>query len=174
MIYEPKPPMSSGNPKRDLYGQFAAVAKAVANERRLELVAQGGGLADRDVGSVKRSTEANRIDRDAIGLGAGIFPPRLGGSPDTREVRHCVLASFAEIAEDHMRNPLVLIVGTAFLLAAAMLSPRVGAATPLMPAGIQAAVGKTGAVERAGMTCTHRRVCRQGAGCAWRKVCKRW
>jgi ArsR family transcriptional regulator len=36
--------MSSGNPKRDLYAQFAAVAKAVANEHRLELlelVAQG-------------------------------------------------------------------------------------------------------------------------------------
>ena len=36
--------MSSGNPKRDLYIQFAAVAKAVGNEHRLELlelVAQG-------------------------------------------------------------------------------------------------------------------------------------
>src|SRR5512145_1334422 len=36
--------MSSGNPKRDLYTQFAAVAKAIANEHRLELlelVAQG-------------------------------------------------------------------------------------------------------------------------------------
>jgi DNA-binding transcriptional ArsR family regulator len=36
--------MSSGNPKRDLYAQFAAVAKAIGNERRLELlelVAQG-------------------------------------------------------------------------------------------------------------------------------------
>ena len=36
--------MSSGNPKRDLYAQFASVAKAVANEHRLELielVAQG-------------------------------------------------------------------------------------------------------------------------------------
>jgi ArsR family transcriptional regulator len=36
--------MSSGNPKRDLYAQFAAVAKAVGNEHRLELlelVAQG-------------------------------------------------------------------------------------------------------------------------------------
>jgi ArsR family transcriptional regulator len=36
--------MSSSNPKRDLYAQFAAVAKAVANEHRLELlehVAQG-------------------------------------------------------------------------------------------------------------------------------------
>jgi rhodanese-related sulfurtransferase/DNA-binding transcriptional ArsR family regulator len=36
--------MSSRNPKRDLYAQFAAVAKAIANEHRLELlelVAQG-------------------------------------------------------------------------------------------------------------------------------------
>ena len=36
--------MSSSNPKRDLYVQFAAVAKAIANEHRLELlelVAQG-------------------------------------------------------------------------------------------------------------------------------------
>lgn len=36
--------MSSGNPKRDLYIQFAAVAKAIGNEHRLELlelVAQG-------------------------------------------------------------------------------------------------------------------------------------
>jgi ArsR family transcriptional regulator len=36
--------MSSTNPKRDLYAQFAAVAKAIANEHRLELlelVAQG-------------------------------------------------------------------------------------------------------------------------------------
>ncbi|HEY7548132.1 MAG TPA: metalloregulator ArsR/SmtB family transcription factor, partial [Hyphomicrobiaceae bacterium] len=36
--------MSSDNPKRDLYVQFAAVAKAIANEHRLELlelVAQG-------------------------------------------------------------------------------------------------------------------------------------
>ncbi|NJO33850.1 MAG: metalloregulator ArsR/SmtB family transcription factor [Rhodospirillales bacterium] len=36
--------MSSGNPKRDLYTQFATVAKAIANEHRLELlelVAQG-------------------------------------------------------------------------------------------------------------------------------------
>ena len=36
--------MSSGNPKRDLYAQFAAVAKVIGNEHRLELlelVAQG-------------------------------------------------------------------------------------------------------------------------------------
>ena len=30
--------MSSGNPKRDLYVQFAAVAKAIGNEHRLELL----------------------------------------------------------------------------------------------------------------------------------------
>jgi ArsR family transcriptional regulator len=39
-----KLPMSSENPKRDLYAQFAAVAKAIGNEHRLELlelVAQG-------------------------------------------------------------------------------------------------------------------------------------
>src|SRR5262249_20987965 len=38
------PLMSSANPKRDLYVQFAAVAKAIGNEHRLELlelVAQG-------------------------------------------------------------------------------------------------------------------------------------
>src|SRR5215475_3244238 len=44
--------MSSANPKRDLYVQFAAVAKAIGNEHRLELlelVAQG-----------ERSVEARR------------------------------------------------------------------------------------------------------------------
>jgi ArsR family transcriptional regulator len=44
MMWIGKLPMSSENPKRDLYAQFAAVAKAVANEHRLELlelVAQG-------------------------------------------------------------------------------------------------------------------------------------
>ena len=41
--------MSSGNPKRDLYLQFAAVAKAIGNEHRLELlelVAQGERSVD--------------------------------------------------------------------------------------------------------------------------------
>jgi rhodanese-related sulfurtransferase/DNA-binding transcriptional ArsR family regulator len=41
--------MSSGNPKRDLYVQFAAVAKAIGNEHRLELlelVAQGERSVD--------------------------------------------------------------------------------------------------------------------------------
>jgi ArsR family transcriptional regulator len=42
--------MSSGNPKRDLYVQFATVAKAIANEHRLELLEL--------VGQGERSVEA--------------------------------------------------------------------------------------------------------------------
>jgi ArsR family transcriptional regulator len=56
--------MSSGNPKRDLYVQFAAVAKAVANEHRLELlelVAQGErsveALAERSGLSVANASQ---------------------------------------------------------------------------------------------------------------------
>jgi ArsR family transcriptional regulator len=56
--------MSSGNAKRDLYAQFAAVAKAVANERRLELlehVAQGErsveALAERSGLSVANASQ---------------------------------------------------------------------------------------------------------------------
>jgi ArsR family transcriptional regulator len=56
--------MSSGNPKRDLYAQFAAVAKAVANEHRLELlelVAQGErsveALAERSGLSVANASQ---------------------------------------------------------------------------------------------------------------------
>src|SRR5262245_23158533 len=44
MILEMRCPMSGTSSKRDLYAQFAAVAKAIANEHRLELlelVAQG-------------------------------------------------------------------------------------------------------------------------------------
>jgi ArsR family transcriptional regulator len=49
MIYERKVLMSSNNPKRALFAQFAAVAKAVAHEHRLELlelVAQGERSVD--------------------------------------------------------------------------------------------------------------------------------
>jgi rhodanese-related sulfurtransferase/predicted transcriptional regulator len=56
--------MSSENPKRDLYAQFAAVAKAVANEHRLELleiVAQGErsveALAERSGLSVANASQ---------------------------------------------------------------------------------------------------------------------
>jgi rhodanese-related sulfurtransferase/predicted transcriptional regulator len=56
--------MSSQNPKRELYAQFAAVAKAVANEHRLELlelVAQGErsveALAERSGLSVANASQ---------------------------------------------------------------------------------------------------------------------
>jgi rhodanese-related sulfurtransferase/DNA-binding transcriptional ArsR family regulator len=56
--------MSSGSPKRDLYIQFAAVAKAIANEHRLELlelVAQGErsveALAERSGLSVANASQ---------------------------------------------------------------------------------------------------------------------
>jgi len=74
-----------------------------------------------------------------------------------------------------MPKLLLLTAGTAALLtAAAMLTPRAEATTSMAPAGIQIAVDNATLVEQARMTCTHRRVCHQGAGCAWRKVCKRW
>src|SRR5262249_40606713 len=56
--------MSSANPKRDLYVQFAAVAKAIGNEHRLELlelVAQGErsveALAERSALSVANASQ---------------------------------------------------------------------------------------------------------------------
>jgi ArsR family transcriptional regulator len=59
-----KLPMSSGNPKRDLYVQFAAVAKAIGNAHRLELlelVAQGErsveALAERSGLSVANASQ---------------------------------------------------------------------------------------------------------------------
>jgi hypothetical protein len=79
-----------------------------------------------------------------------------------------------EPSEDDMRNLLLLTAGTiAFLSGAAMLTPR-SDATPMAPTTLQMVTGNTSLVEQARMVCTHRRVCRQGAGCAWRKVCKRW
>jgi len=74
-----------------------------------------------------------------------------------------------------MPNLLPLTVGTvAILSAAAMLVLRAEATMPMAPESIEIAIGKANPVEQARMSCTHRRVCRQGAGCAWRKVCKRW
>jgi hypothetical protein len=70
---------------------------------------------------------------------------------------------------------LLTVATTALLSAMAMLAPPVGATMSMAPARIQIAAGEeAGLVEQARMACTHRRVCRQGAGCAWRKVCKRW
>jgi hypothetical protein len=68
-----------------------------------------------------------------------------------------------------MPNSLLLVAGIALMWAAALAIP-----TSAAPASIRAAIGSYSAVEQAAMACTHRRVCRQGAGCAWRKVCKRW
>ena len=74
-----------------------------------------------------------------------------------------------------MPNVLLLTVATvAFLAGAAMLTPRADATMSMGLASIQTAVGDTSLVEQSRMACTHRRVCHQGAGCAWRKVCKRW
>jgi len=73
-----------------------------------------------------------------------------------------------------MPKLLLPAAGVAALLAtAAMLVPPAKATTWMVPpASIE--VAKTSLIEQAGMACTHRRVCRQGAGCAWRKICKRW
>ena len=74
-----------------------------------------------------------------------------------------------------MPKLLLLTVGTTALLATvAMHTPRAEAITSMLPVSIQIAGAGTTLVEPAGMACTHRRVCRQGAGCAWRKICKRW
>ena len=64
-----------------------------------------------------------------------------------------------------MPNLLLLTAGTvAILSAAAMLVPRAEATMPMAPASIEIAIGNTTLVEQARMSCTHRRVCRQGAG----------
>jgi hypothetical protein len=73
-----------------------------------------------------------------------------------------------------MPNLLLLTAGTVALLSAvAMLTPRAEATMSMAPSSIQIAVGTTSPVEQVAVACTHRRVCRPGAGCAWRKVCKR-
>ena len=70
-----------------------------------------------------------------------------------------------------MPNLLLLAVATvAILSAAAMLTPRAQATLLMSPA----AISQSSSVEQARTRCTHRRVCRQGEGCAWRKVCKSW
>ncbi|MBO0765804.1 MAG: hypothetical protein J2P50_14635 [Hyphomicrobiaceae bacterium] len=74
-----------------------------------------------------------------------------------------------------MPKLLLLTAGMAALLSAVtMLTPRAQATMSMTPAGTQIAIDNATLVEQARMVCTHRRVCHQGAGCAWRKVCKRW
>ena len=74
-----------------------------------------------------------------------------------------------------MPKLLLSTAGTAALLwAVAILPPQAMATGSMAPASIQAAVDRATLVEQTRMACTHRRVCHQGAGCAWKKVCKRW
>jgi len=86
-----------------------------------------------------------------------------------------VVFPLRKVTEDHMPKLLLLAAGTAALLSAvATLTPRADATTMLVAAASTQRVAQPTLVEQARMACTHRRVCHQGAGCAWRKVCKRW
>jgi hypothetical protein len=69
---------------------------------------------------------------------------------------------------------LLPLAGLTLMSAAALVMPSAQATVSLAPASIRATVDDTSAVEQTAAKCTHRRVCRQGQGCAWRKVCKRW
>jgi hypothetical protein len=69
-----------------------------------------------------------------------------------------------------MRKLLLPFVGAVLLSAAALTMPQGTASSA--PACAQASAVKV--AERGGLKCAHRRVCRPGQGCAWRKVCKRW
>ena len=69
---------------------------------------------------------------------------------------------------------LLPLAGLTLMSVAALVMPRAQAAVPLAPASIRATVGDTSAAEQTAVKCAHRRVCRPGQGCAWRKVCKRW
>jgi hypothetical protein len=73
-----------------------------------------------------------------------------------------------------MPKLLLPLVGLALVSAAVLLTPRAEATVSAAPSSIQAVLGTTSAVEHAASACERRRVCRPGAGCAWRKVCKRW
>jgi hypothetical protein len=88
---------------------------------------------------------------------------------------HRIISQLSNVREDNMPKLLLALAGMAALLVTAtMLAPPAEATTSMVPAGIQIEVAKMSLSEQAGMACTHRRVCRQGAGCAWRKICKRW
>ena len=72
-----------------------------------------------------------------------------------------------------MPKILLPIVGLA-LVAAAALASRTEASVLITPESLRATLGDTSIAEQAAVKCAHRRVCRPGQGCAWRKVCKRW
>jgi hypothetical protein len=67
---------------------------------------------------------------------------------------------------------LLLPLAALVLVSAAVLV--VSRADAVARASIKAGVGNTSDVAQIALKCAHRRVCRPGQGCAWRKVCKRW
>jgi hypothetical protein len=69
-----------------------------------------------------------------------------------------------------MRKLLLPLVGAALVAAAALTTPHADAIVSRAPVSAQG----TPAAEQVALKCAHRRVCRPGQGCAWRKVCKRW
>jgi hypothetical protein len=73
-----------------------------------------------------------------------------------------------------MPKLLLPLIGMAAVSAVALLAPRAEATLSVAPSSIRATVGDArSAVEPAATACERRRVCRPGAGCAWRTVCKR-
>jgi hypothetical protein len=69
----------------------------------------------------------------------------------------------------------LVLAGLAVMSVAAFVVPRVEATASTLPASLRAAIDDDmSVVEPAALKCAHRRVCRPGQGCAWRKVCKRW
>ena len=86
------PLMSSGNPKRELYAQFAAVAKAIGNEHRLELlelVAQG----ERSVEALSESSGLSVANTSST-----LQHLRRGGLVTARREAKFVLYSLADDA----------------------------------------------------------------------------
>lgn len=73
-----------------------------------------------------------------------------------------------------MRKLLLPLVGAALVSAAALAMTNAAATATSAPATARSSIGSMAAADRVALKCAHRRVCRPGQGCAWRKVCKRW
>jgi hypothetical protein len=70
-----------------------------------------------------------------------------------------------------MHKLLLPLAGAALVSAVALTMPHANATTSV---GARTTVGNVVAAEQVALKCLHRRVCRPGQGCAWRKLCKRW
>jgi hypothetical protein len=73
-----------------------------------------------------------------------------------------------------MRKLLLPLVGAALVSTAALAMSHAAATATSSPTTVRSTIGSMAAADRVGLKCAHRRVCRPGQGCAWRKVCKRW